>query len=51
LLAPGDTNPWLVEEIDHLLYQGMEPGGRDLWRIEPEQQEWIRNPSRRSSGI
>ena len=41
LLPPDDPLPWLVEEIDYLIYEGMAPGVRDLWRIEPEKQEWI----------
>jgi hypothetical protein len=41
LLSPDDPTPWLEEEFDHLMIGGLEPGGRDVWRIEPEQQEWI----------
>jgi hypothetical protein len=42
LLNDDDENPWLVEEFDHLALGGLAPGARDIWRIEPEQQEWIR---------
>jgi hypothetical protein len=41
LLRPGDDEPWLVEEFDHVVLSGLAPGERDLWRIEPEQQEWV----------
>ncbi len=41
LLRPGDDEPWLVEEFDQLVLNGLSPGDRDLWRIEPEQQEWV----------
>jgi hypothetical protein len=41
LLRPGYDQPWLVEEFDQLILDGMAPGERDLWRIEPEQQEWV----------
>ncbi len=41
LLRPGSEEPWLVEEFDQLVLEGLAPGERDLWRIEPEQQEWI----------
>jgi len=41
LLAPGNPEPWLMEDLDHLLIHGLEPDGRDLWRLEPDQQEWI----------
>jgi hypothetical protein len=41
LMRPGDDEPWLVEEFDQLVLDGLAPGERDLWRIEPEQQEWV----------
>jgi hypothetical protein len=41
LLRPGSEEPWLVEEFDQLVLDGIAPGERDLWRIEPEQQEWV----------
>jgi len=41
LLRPGFDEPWLVEDFDHLVLNGLAPGERDLWRIEPEQQEWV----------
>jgi hypothetical protein len=41
LLRPGDEEPWLIEEFDHVILNGLAPGERDLWRIEPEQQEWV----------
>ena len=41
LLRPGYDEPWLVEEFDQLVLNGLSPGERDLWRIEPEQQEWV----------
>ncbi len=41
LLRPGYDEPWLVEEFDQLVLNGLAPGERDLWRIEPEQQEWV----------
>ncbi len=41
LLRPGDDEPWLVEEFDQLVLNGLSAGDRDLWRIEPEQQEWV----------
>ena len=41
LLRPGYDEPWLVETFDQLVLNGLEPGERDLWRIEPEQQEWV----------
>ncbi len=41
LLRPGSEEPWLVEEFDQLVLEGLAPGERDLWRIEPEQQEWV----------
>lgn len=41
LLRPGNAEPWLVEEFDQLVLDGLAPGQRDLWRIEPEQQEWV----------
>jgi hypothetical protein len=42
LLSPDDEDPWLVEEFDHVVLGGMEPGGSDVWRIEPRQRDWIR---------
>jgi hypothetical protein len=41
LLRPGYDEPWLVEQFDQLVLDGLAPGERDLWRIEPEQQEWV----------
>ncbi len=41
LLQPGEDEPWLVEEFDHVVLNGLAPGEGDLWRIEPEQQEWV----------
>ena len=41
LLKPEDEEPWLEEEFDHVVINGLDPGVRDLWRIEPERQEWI----------
>jgi hypothetical protein len=41
LLRPGYDEPWLIEEFDQLVLNGLAPGERDLWRIEPEQQEWV----------
>jgi hypothetical protein len=41
LLRPGYEEPWLVEEFDQLVLNGLAPGESDLWRIEPEQQEWV----------
>lgn len=41
LTRPGFDEPWLVEEFDQLVLNGLAPGERDLWRIEPEQQEWV----------
>ncbi len=41
LMRPGYDEPWLVETFDQLVLNGLAPGERDLWRIEPEQQEWV----------
>ena len=41
LLRPGYDEPWLIEEFDQLVVRGRAPGERDLWRIEPEKQEWV----------
>ena len=41
LMRPGYDEPWLVEEFNQLVLNGLAPGERDLWRIEPEQQEWV----------
>jgi hypothetical protein len=41
LMRPGYDEPWLVETFDQLVLNGLAPGLRDLWRIEPEQQEWV----------
>ena len=41
LMRPGYEEPWLVETFDQLVLNGLAPGERDLWRIEPEQQEWV----------
>jgi hypothetical protein len=40
LLKPGEEEPWLVEEFDQLVLHGLAPGARDLWRVEPKQQQW-----------
>ena len=37
----GEEKPWLMEEFDHMVLYGLEPGARDLWRIEPKQPEWV----------
>jgi hypothetical protein len=42
LLSPQDEDPWLVEEFDHVVMGGMEPNASDVWRIEPQQRDWIR---------
>jgi hypothetical protein len=41
LMRPGYAEPWLVETFDQLVLNGLAPGERDLWRIEPEQREWV----------
>ena len=41
LLRPGYEEPWLVEEFAQLVLNGLAPGDGDLWRIEPERQEWV----------
>lgn len=41
LMRPGVEEPWLIEEFDHAILGGLASGERDLWRIEPEQQEWV----------
>jgi len=41
LMRPGYDEPWLIETFDQLVLNGLAPGDRDLWRIEPEQQEWV----------
>jgi hypothetical protein len=41
LMRPGYEEPWLVEEFDQLVLNGLGPGESDLWRIEPERQEWV----------
>jgi hypothetical protein len=41
LLRPGSDEPWLVETFDQLVLNGLAPEERDLWRLEPEQQEWV----------
>jgi hypothetical protein len=41
LMRPGYAEPWLIETFDQLVLNGLSPGDRDLWRIEPEQQEWV----------
>jgi hypothetical protein len=41
LLRPGYDEPWLVETFDQLVLNGLAPGERDLWRVEPEQREWV----------
>ena len=41
LLQPGYDEPWLVEDFNQLVLNGLAPGESDLWRIEPEQQEWV----------
>ena len=42
LLSPGDEVPWLVEVFDYVVFAGLAPGERGVWRIEPKQREWIR---------
>ena len=42
LLLPGEPEPWLEEEFDRVVFGGLGPGARDVWRIEPDQQEWER---------
>jgi hypothetical protein len=42
LLGDDDGSPWLFEEFDHVALWGLAPGEREVWRIEPAQQEWIR---------
>lgn len=41
LLAAGEPEPWMLEDIDRLVMGGLAPGASEIWRIEPEQQEWI----------
>ncbi|MCU0234523.1 MAG: hypothetical protein MUE90_10915 [Thermoanaerobaculales bacterium] len=41
LLRPGYDEPWLVEDFDQLVLDGLAPEARDMWRIEPQQQEWV----------
>lgn len=41
LLRPGYEEPWLIESFNQLVLDGLAPGQRDVWRIEPEQQEWV----------
>jgi len=41
LMRPGYDEPWLVETFNQLVLNGLAPGARDLWRLEPEQQEWV----------
>lgn len=41
LMRPGYDEPWLVEKFDQLVLDGLPPGERDLWRIEPEKMEWV----------
>lgn len=41
LLAAGDPEPWMLEDLDHLVMHGLPPDARTTWRLEPEQQEWI----------
>jgi len=41
LLPQGEAAPWVEEEIHHVVINGLAPTARDLWRIEPEQREWI----------
>jgi hypothetical protein len=41
LMRPGYAEPWLVESFNQLVLNGLAPEQRDLWRIEPEQQEWV----------
>jgi hypothetical protein len=42
LLRSGEPSPWLEEEFDHVVFEGLAPGERAVWRIEPKQREWIR---------
>ena len=41
LMRPGYDEPWLIEEFDQLVLNGLAPGEHDLWRVEPQQQEWV----------
>ena len=41
LLKPGDHRPWLTEDFELVFFDGIGPGEKGRWRIEPEQQEWI----------
>jgi hypothetical protein len=41
LMRPGYAEPWLIETFDQLVLNGLAPGARDLWRLEPEQREWV----------
>jgi len=41
LMRPGYDEPWLIETFNQLVLNGLAPEERDLWRIEPEQQEWV----------
>jgi hypothetical protein len=41
LLKPGDHRPWLIEDFELVFFEGLAPGEGDMWRVEPEQQEWI----------
>jgi hypothetical protein len=41
LLKPGHDKPWLVEDFDLVFFDGLAPGERNRWRVEPEQREWI----------
>ena len=42
LLSSDQDEAMLVEEFDHLVLDGLQPGESQVWRIEPEQREWIK---------
>ncbi len=42
LLSSDQETPWLLEEFDHVVFDGLAPGERAVWRIEPKQRDWIR---------
>lgn len=41
LFKPGDHRVWLSEDFELVFFDGLAPGEKDRWRVEPEQQEWI----------
>jgi hypothetical protein len=42
LLKPEHHIPWLEETLELVFFDGLAPGEHGRWRVEPEQQEWIR---------